>query len=111
MKDKLGGAENLPFTALWTGNEDIVSLRSTLLLGLRGMAAYAWHAYNLGKEDQEVTNWFYKGMRVLGEDRTVEEWLDLLMEFGMVNLKCMALLDEANISLRTSCSYKGFNHY
>jgi len=98
LKDKLGGAENLPFTALWTGNEDIVSLRSTLLLGLRGMAAYAWHAYNLGKEDQEVTNWFYKGMRALGEDRTVEEWLDLLMEFGMVNLKCMALLDEANTS-------------
>ncbi len=97
-KNRLGGAENLPFAALWTGDADIVSLRSTLLLGLRGMAAYAWHAYNLGKEDQEVTNWFHKGMRALGEDRTVEEWLDLLMEFGMINLKCMALLDEANTS-------------
>lgn len=97
-KDKLGGGKDLPFDALWGGDEDIMSLRSTLLLGMRGMAAYAWHAHNLGKKDDEVTSWFYKGMRALGEDYSVEEWLDLLMEFGHVNLKCMALLDEANTS-------------
>jgi hydroxylamine reductase len=91
-----GGAENYPWTELWTGNEDIVSLRSTLLLGLRGMAAYAYHAHVLGKDDPEVTSWFYKGMKALGEEQSVEEWLGLLMEFGMVNLKCMGLLDEAN---------------
>lgn len=98
-KEKLGGAEDLPVNALWAGDTDIVSLRSTLLLGLRGMAAYAWHAYVLGKEDPEVTAWFYKGMRALGEDHTVDEWLSLLMEFGQINLKCMALLDEANTSI------------
>ncbi len=97
-KNRLGGADNLPVETLWKGDSDIVSLRSTLLLGLRGMAAYAYHAYNLGKEDSEVNNWFRKGMRALGEERTVEAWLDLLMEFGMINLKCMALLDEANTS-------------
>ena len=97
-KNRFGGAENLRLKDLWTGDADIVSLRSTLLLGLRGMAAYAWHAYTLGKEDKKITNWFYKGMRALGEERTVEEWLDLLMEFGMINLDCMALLDEANTS-------------
>ena len=48
------------------------------------------------KEDAEVNAWFYKGMRAVGEDHSVEEWLDLLMEFGHVNLKCMALLDAAN---------------
>ena len=95
-KAKLGGADDLAADTLWTGDEDIVSLRSTLLLGLRGMAAYGWHAYVLGKEDPEVTAWFYKGMRAMGEERTVEEWLNLLMEFGQINLKCMALLDEAN---------------
>ena len=98
-KIKLGGADDLAVDALWTGDADIVSLRSTLLLGLRGMAAYGWHAYVLGKEDPEVTAWFYKGMRALGEDHTVEEWLNLLMEFGMINLKCMALLDDANTSV------------
>ncbi len=97
-KNKLGGGEDLPFDALWNGDTDIMSLRSTLLLGIRGMAAYAWHAHVLGKNDEEVTSWFYKGMRALGEEHSVEEWLELLMEFGQVNLKCMALLDEANTS-------------
>lgn len=97
-KEKLGGADNLPVESLWSGDPDIVSLRSTLLLGLRGMAAYAYHAYHLGKEDEEVYSWFHKGMQALGEEHSVEEWLDLLMEFGRINLKCMALLDEANTS-------------
>ncbi|MDU4962074.1 MAG: hydroxylamine reductase [Sporomusaceae bacterium] len=91
-------AAAFPASDLWGGNEDIVSLRSTLLLGLRGMAAYAWHAAILGKTDAEVTGWFYKGMKALGEEHTAEAWLGLLMEFGAVNLKCMALLDEANTS-------------
>jgi hydroxylamine reductase len=91
-------AKDFPAADLWSGNEDIVSLRSTLLLGLRGMAAYAWHAVVLGKTDAEVTAWFYKGMKALGEEHSAEEWLGLLMEFGQVNLKCMALLDEANTS-------------
>ena len=62
------------------------------------MAAYAWHAAVLGKRDEEVTAWFYKGMRAIGEEHSVDESLALLMEFGEINLKCMALLDEANTS-------------
>lgn len=91
-------APDFPAGDLWTGNEDIVSLRSTLLLGLRGMAAYAWHAHILGKTDAAVTAWFYTGLRALGEEHTADGWLTLLMEFGQVNLKCMGLLDEANTS-------------
>lgn len=97
-KENLGNADDLAFTDLWNGDQDLVSLSSTLLLGLRGMAAYAWHAYVLGKTDPEVNDWFYRGMRAIGEDHSVNEWLDLLMEFGQINLKCMALLDEANTS-------------
>jgi hydroxylamine reductase len=92
----LGGVKSFPASELWSGNVDIVSLRSTLLLGLRGMAAYAWHAYVLGKENEEVTNWFFKGMDALSKEHSVDEWLGLLMEFGNINLKCMAILDEAN---------------
>ncbi len=97
-KETLGGAEDFLWEELWKGNEDIVSLRSTLLLGIRGMAAYAYHAYVLGKKDSEITSWFYKGMLALGEEHSIDEWLNLLMEFGQINLKCMALLDEANTS-------------
>lgn len=97
-KKQHGDAKDYPQETLWQGDLDVVSLRSTLLLGLRGMAAYAWHAYVLGKEDPLVTAWFFKGMLALGEDHPTEEWLDLLMEFGQINLKAMAILDEANTS-------------
>ena len=97
-KEKLGGAEDFDPDILFHGDTDTVSLRSTSLFGLRGMAAYAWHAHILGKYNPEVTSWFYKGMRAVGEDHSVDEWLSIIMEFGQVNLKCMALLDEANTS-------------
>jgi len=97
-KENLGGGEDFHPENLFHGDTDILSLRSTLLFGLRGMAAYAWHAHALGIDDPEVTAWFYKGIRAIGEEHTVEEWLGLIMEFGQANLKCMALLDEANTS-------------
>ena len=95
-RQALGGGVALSTDELFHGNEDILSLRSTLLFGLRGMAAYAHHARVMGKRDPEVDAWFIKGMAVMAEERSVEEWLALLMEFGGVNLKCMALLDETN---------------
>ena len=93
--EDLGGADK-PRVKLWEGDTDIVSLRSTLLFGLKGMAAYAHHSMNLGYEDDEVTSWFFKGLTEIDEEHTAEEWLNLIMEFGQVNLKCMQLLDRAN---------------
>ena len=93
---KAGGAAAFKPEDLFHGDPDIVSLRSTLLFGLRGMAAYAHHARVLGKIDPEVSAWFLKGMKALGDTHSVEEWLGLILEFGNVNLKCMALLDAAN---------------
>ena len=81
---------------LWDGDTDIVSLRSTLLFGIKGMSAYAHHAYNLGHYDREVSDWFYKGLKAVSCEHTAEEWLSLILEFGKVNLKCMELLDRAN---------------
>ncbi len=94
--ESCGGAEAIQPGELFHGDENLVSLRSTLLFGLRGMAAYAHHARVLGKRDPEVDEWFIKGMAALAAEHSVDEWLSLLMEFGQVNLKCMALLDEAN---------------
>ncbi len=82
--------------ALFQGEDNQRSLRSTLLFGLRGMAAYAHHARVLGKRDAQVDAWFVKGMAALGAEHSVEEWVSLLMEFGGINLQCMALLDAAN---------------
>ena len=84
--------------SLWEGDTDIVSLRSTLLFGMKGMAAYAHHAYRLECDDADVSAWFYKGLCALNKEHTPEEWLQLIMEFGQVNLKCMEMLDRANTS-------------
>ena len=81
---------------LFKGETDIVSLRSALLFGMKGMAAYAHHAMNLGYRDDEVFRWFIKGISEIKKEHTVEQWLDLLMEFCRVNFKCMELLDSAN---------------
>ena len=83
-------------TWLWKGETDTVSLRATLLFGLKGMGAYAHHAMNLGYRDEEVEKWFYKGLAALAQEHSVEEWLALIMEFGQINFRCMALLDRAN---------------
>lgn len=93
---KLGGDDNSKVVKLFEGETDIVSLRSTLLFGMKGMAAYVHHAMQLGYFDDEVTSWFYKGLCELNRSHTVEEWLGLIMEFGRVNYKCMELLDKAN---------------
>jgi hydroxylamine reductase len=78
-------------------NEDIRSLREILLLGLKGMAAYADHALVLGKEDEEVMKFFHKGLAALVNDKlTADDLVGLIMEFGQANLKCMEILDEAN---------------
>ena len=92
----LGGKETLTPKDLFRGDENIVSLRSTLLFGLRGMGAYAHHARVLGRRDEAVDAWVVKGLASLAQEHTVDEWLGLLMDFGKVNLACMALLDEAN---------------
>jgi hydroxylamine reductase len=83
---------------VWSANEDIRSLKSLLLFGMRGMAAYASHAAVLGQKDAAVNAFFYKGLAALGEEKSADELLALLMELGQVNLACMALLDKANTS-------------
>ncbi|NEZ48919.1 hydroxylamine reductase [Clostridium botulinum] len=78
---------------------DIRSLRETLIYVFKGMAAYAHHAYVLNKFDNEVFKFFYKGLSAtLDDSLDIDKWLDLLMEAGKVNYKCMALLDAANTS-------------
>ena len=81
---------------LWNGKEDIRSLKSLILFGIRGMAAYAYHAAVLGFTDPVVNRFFYKALFAVGMDWGMEELLPIVLEVGEVNLKCMALLDRAN---------------
>lgn len=81
---------------IWNAPEDIRSLKSLILFGIRGIAAYAYHAMILNYFDEEVTNFFYKALFTLGEDLDIDSLLPVVMEVGKINLKCMELLDCAN---------------
>lgn len=88
--------EDLPLGGVWSDNEDIRSLKSLILFGIRGMAAYAYHARVLGKTDDAVDAFFVKALAALATESSVDVLLPLTLEVGEVNLKCMALLDSAN---------------
>ena len=81
---------------LWSAQKDVRSLKSLILFGVRGMAAYAHHAMVLGYADEEVNRFFGKALFAVGEDWGMDELLPIVMEVGEKNLQCMALLDKAN---------------
>ena len=92
-----GRNDDYDMQKLWTADEDIRSLKSLILFGIRGMAAYAYHAAVLGYTDDSVNGFFYKALFALGmDDWGMDELLPIVMETGEINLKCMALLDQAN---------------
>lgn len=82
---------------LWRADEDIRSLKSLILFGIRGIAAYAYHAAVLGYHDEAVDRFFYKALIAIGmDDWGMKELLAIVLEVGEINLKCMAMLDKAN---------------
>lgn len=81
---------------LWEDNEDIRSLKSLILFGIRGMAAYAYHALVLGYTDASVNEFLLRGLCAVGKDQGMEELLPVVMEVGKYNFTCMELLDRAN---------------
>lgn len=91
-----GQTEDYDMSKLWNADEDIRSLKSLILFGIRGMAAYAYHAMVLGYTDDTVNAFFYRALFVLGLDWTMEQLLPVVLQVGEVNLKCMELLDKAN---------------
>lgn len=91
-----GRNEDYDMRSIWDGDEDIRSLKSLILFGIRGVAAYAYHASVLGYTDEEVNKFFYKALFTIGTDWGMDELLPVVLEVGEVNLKCMALLDKAN---------------
>lgn len=82
--------------SVWQTNEDIRSLKSLILFGLKGVAAYTHHARVLGYKDETVDNFFYEALQAISKDLGVAELLELVIKTGEINLKCMELLDKAN---------------
>ncbi|MBN2705541.1 MAG: hydroxylamine reductase [Deltaproteobacteria bacterium] len=81
---------------LATANEDVRSLRELLVIGLKGVAAYADHAAVLGHEDDAIYDFIMRGLVSTTKDLSVDEMVALVMGAGEIAVKTMALLDQAN---------------
>ena len=91
-----GRTDDYDLELLWQEQEDTRSLKSLILFGIRGVAAYAYHAEVLGYRDKEISEFIYKTLFALGIEWDVEDLLPITMDVGKVNFKCMELLDKAN---------------
>ena len=83
---------------LQTENEDIRSLRELLTYGVKGMAAYAEHAANLGYEDRDIYTFMQEALVATTQEHSANELTALVLKCGEYGVKTMALLDKANTS-------------
>ena len=109
--------KDLPLFAAWTGatvedfeaiapeasvlsteNEDVRSLRELIIYGVKGLAAYAEHAWNLGNKSDEIFAFMQRALVATTEDLSIEELVTLTLETGKYGVDVMALLDAANTS-------------
>ena len=78
-------------------DEDERSLKATILYGLKGMSAYAEHAYQINRSCREIFEFLMEALAALVDDsKSQEELFDLVIKTGQMGVKTMALLDEAN---------------
>jgi hydroxylamine reductase len=83
---------------LATENDDVRSLRELLVIGVKGVAAYADHAAVLGFEKDEIYDFFMEALASTTKDLSVDEMIGLVLKAGEVAVTTMATLDEANTS-------------
>jgi len=113
VKDKVG--TNLHESATWysddtasfqskaetvgilaTENEDVRSLRELLVIGLKGIAAYADHASVLGVEKDEIFDFIFEALNSTTQNLSVDEMVGIVLKAGEMAVTTMAALDEAN---------------
>jgi len=121
VKEKVGTsmADKLPDCAIWYSdsrdeimakseadevritaaeNEDVRSLRELLIIGCKGIAAYADHAAILGHEKDDIYSFLMEALASTTKDLSVADMIDMVMKAGETAVNTMALLDKANTS-------------
>ena len=96
IKEQTSDKSHFDIRTVWECDEDIRSLKSLILFGLKGIAAYAHHAIALGYRNREVDAFFYEALKAVSKNLSIDELLRLVLKTGEINLKCMELLDKAN---------------
>ena len=79
-------------------NEDIQSLQDTLMFGLKGIAAYAYHTRDLGAKDEQVDAFMHEAMfsTLTNVDFDISRYLELVLKAGEMNLRVMEMLNNAH---------------
>lgn len=78
-------------------NEDICGLHWLVTYGIKGVAAYAYHAYRLGKKDDKVFEYIEQGLAAaLDQSLGVNDFVGLALKCGEINIRAMEILDEGN---------------
>lgn len=73
---------------------DVFSLKLTVLYGIKGLASYAFHAQELGQEDDRVYQFVYEVLLALDrQDLPLNDWVGMALKVGEINLRAMELLD------------------
>lgn len=88
--------QHFEMSTVWGADEDIRSLKSLILFGLKGMAAYAHHAAALGYKNKQVDDFFYEALQAIYKENSIDALLPIVLKTGEINLVCMEMLDEAN---------------
>ena len=82
----------------FSSDPDVNSVQNMLLYGCKGMAAYADHAHILGKDDPEIYGFIHKSLAAIAENKLgLMDYVNLCMECGQTNIKCMGLLNQGHI--------------
>jgi hydroxylamine reductase len=93
----IGQGEKVGLKSDSTINPDILSLQHILLFGIKGVAAYADHAFILGQEDDAVYAFIHEALAAtLRKDLSLDDWIKLVLKCGEINLRAMELLDAGN---------------
>lgn len=85
-------------TLLFDTNENIRALKQYTLFGIKGISAYAEHAYNLGFEEQDIYSFMEDTLVMITKTMDLNSMLNWVMRTGEYGVKVMALLDKANTS-------------
>jgi hydroxylamine reductase len=97
LKSLIKQGESMGLVIDRQANEDIQSLQTILVYGIKGVSAYADHARILGQEDDKVFAFIHEGLAALtNKELTMDDWLKLVLKCGEINLRTLELLDKAN---------------
>ncbi|MBN1932984.1 MAG: hydroxylamine reductase [Desulfobacterales bacterium] len=97
MEEMVEQAEEVGLKSYPGNDPDIMSLKHTVLFGIKGVSAYADHAQILGQEDESVYAYVHEGLSAIQrDDLSLEQWLEMTLKCGGAAVKAMELLDKGN---------------